>query len=115
MHGVTNTVTYIDDICVHTEGWTTHLLKLRHVFDRLRLFGLTVKPSKVELGLKEIEFLGHVISQGQLKTDNRIITKIMNLTIPTTKKQVRSLLGLVNYYSKFIPNLAEITSIFPMF
>lgn len=69
-----------------------------------------INPTKSEFGYAEIQFLGHVISEGNIQTDKTIISKILKIDRPRTKKQLQSLLGLINYYGKFIPNLASLTA-----
>ena len=102
--------TYFDDICVHTEDWETHIKTLRQVFETLKEAGFTVKPGKMEIGKKSINFLGHRIGGGLLKPESDNVQKVLKLERPTTKKQVRSLVGLISYYNKFIPNFSTLTA-----
>ena len=101
-------VTYLDDICLFHQGWEEHLKRLQEVLQTLRRNGLTVRPSKVEIGCTTISFLGYVIGPQTLRTNKDIVQKIMNLSIPQTKKQVRSLLGLCSFYRRFLSNFAEV-------
>lgn len=71
---------------------------------------MTIQAEKVEIGLEEITFLGHRVKNNVISPIGENIKKILELEIPTTQKQVKSLLGLVNYYRKFIRNLAEIVN-----
>lgn len=108
--GITNVITYYDDICIYTEDWETHLLVLRKVFTILKDAGFTVKPSKLELAKNSVDFLGHTVDGGVLKPDKGNLDKILKLTPPRTKKQVRGLVGLISYYNKFIPNFSTLTA-----
>ncbi|GFO36843.1 Zinc finger protein [Plakobranchus ocellatus] len=74
----------------------------------LREAGFTVKPSKTIVGCEHINFLGHIVDKGQLKPDENKTEKIRNLRVPTTKKEVRSVLGLLNYYRRFVHNFSAI-------
>lgn len=93
-------------MCVNNDNYEDHIKSLRDFFHRIKEADLTVKPSKIEIGFQEISFLGHNVSQGNIGTEE-IISKILNVQIPTTKKHVRSFIGLMNYYSKFIEGFAE--------
>ena len=77
-------------------------------FSRLREAGLTVKPAKVELGFEKICFLGRLVGKGIITPEKTKIEKILHLSVPRTKKQVRALVGLISYYSKFIPDFSTI-------
>ncbi|BFZ09104.1 hypothetical protein BsWGS_12143 [Bradybaena similaris] len=111
LRGVPNVLTYIDDMCIFTETFDEHLVIMTKVFDRLRDNGLTIKPVKVEIAFKEISFLGHAIKHGIIATDDTIVSKILNIQPPKTRKHVQALLGLINYYAKFVPCFAEKTAI----
>ena len=61
-----------------------------------------------EIGSAEVDFVGQRIKEGQVETDRRKLDKIRSAPQPTTKKEVRSFLGLAGCYRKFIPSFAEI-------
>ncbi|XP_071101021.1 uncharacterized protein [Haliotis cracherodii] len=108
LHSIPNTDNYIDDIIEGTEEWSPHVVSLRDIFTRLRQFHLTARPSKVKIGYKQLEFLGHRVGSGLIQPEGKNVEKILNVERPQTKKQVRALLGLTGYYRKFIPNYAAI-------
>ncbi|XP_055865631.1 uncharacterized protein LOC129928743 [Biomphalaria glabrata] len=106
-----DTVSYIDDICVFHNTWEDHIKGLKEIFQQLKDNGFTVKPSKVELAKSEVTFLGYKVGNNSLKTQDDIIKRILDIKIPQTKKQVRSILGLCNFYRCFIPNYASLTTL----
>ncbi|XP_071109904.1 uncharacterized protein [Haliotis cracherodii] len=108
LHSIPNTDNYIDDIIEGTEEWSPHVVSLRDIFTRLRQFHLTARPSKVKIGYKQLEFLGHRVGSGLIQPEGKNVEKILNVERPQTKKQVRAVLGLTGYYRKFIPNYAAI-------
>ena len=103
-------VNFFDDILVHSRDWEAHLLHVQTVLQRLHTFGLTARPSKVEAGFQSLEFLGHVVGRGTLRPAESKVQKILQIPVPTTKKQVRSLLGLLSFYRRYIPNFATLTA-----
>ena len=101
---------FFDDILVFSKLWNQHLHDVSDVLKTLSSAGLTARPSKIFAGYQELEFLGHMVGKGCVKPHEKNIKKILQLQVPTSKKQVRSLLGLVGYYRKFIPNFATVTA-----
>ena len=75
---------------------------LRDLFERVRRANLKIKPSKTKFCYPEVEFLGHIISDGKVKPMQANIEKIVNAPIPKMKKGVRSLLGPIGFLRKFI-------------
>ena len=110
LDGLEGTVNYIDDILVYSSTWTEHTSTLRQLFQRLRAAGLTAKPSKCQIAQDKVEFLGHVVGNGQLTPRPEKVKAIQEISKPQTKKQLRSFLGTTNYYRKFIPNYSAIAA-----
>ncbi|XP_078236027.1 uncharacterized protein LOC144584230 [Pogona vitticeps] len=104
------TVAYIDDIGIFSNTWEDHLLHLELVLQRLSAAGLTVKASKCQLGSPEIKYLGHMVGGGMIKPLEAKIEAVRDWPRPNTKKKVKSFLGLVGYYRKFIPRFSEIAA-----
>ena len=59
---------------------------------------------------QKLEFLGHMVGRGRLQPREKKVQKILSIAKPTTKRQVRVLLGLVGYYRRYVPNLASLTA-----
>ena len=79
------------------------------MFRALQTAGLTLQPSKIHFGPKEVQYVGHVLSaDGILRTGEDRIKAIIDLKTPTTIKELRSVLGTVDFVRKFIGNLAPI-------
>lgn len=98
---------YIDDILIASKNADEHLNHLRILFERLLEFGLTIKPAKCVFGVESLEFLSHIVSaKGILPTPERIDV-IRNLDSPKSVRQAQQFTGMVNYYHRFVPNLAE--------
>ena len=88
---------YLDDLIIPGKTFLEHLAHLREVFQRLREAGLKLKPNKCNLCLKEVEFLGHVISVEGVWTDPGKTEKVATWPVPTSKREVQQFLGLANY------------------
>ncbi|GFN81881.1 reverse transcriptase [Plakobranchus ocellatus] len=104
-----NVVCYFDDTLLHTSNWSQHIEGLRCLLSTLRTHGLTVNPKKLVIAKPSIEFLGHKVAGGTMSPMPQKIDKIIQLQAPSTKKNLRSLLGLVSYYRSFVPDFATLT------
>ena len=99
---------YMNDVIAYSASWEAHLRLLEDMFRALQTAGLTLKPSKIHFGPKEVQYLGHILSANGIHMDENRIKAIIDLKTPTTVKELRSVLGTVNFVRKFIPNLATI-------
>ena len=99
---------YIDDILIGSTSQEEHLVHLREVLKRLSENDVKLKHSKCVFGVPQIEFLGHKVnSQGITPTKDKVEV-ITNFPQPTSLKQLQWFVGMVNYYHRFIPRIAEI-------
>ena len=110
LQNLSNVVNFVDDIIIFTLTWQQHIEMLRALLQRLREANLTVKPVKCFIGFASIECLGHMVSEGTLQPCQDKINSILHAERPTTKKQVRSFLGLVGFYRQFIKNFSELAA-----
>ena len=101
-------IVFIDDILVYSKSKEEHEEHLRKVLELLRREKLYAKLSKCEFWLREVQFLGHVISQEGIKVDPAKIEAISNWEPPKTPTEVRSFLGLAGYYRRFIDDFSRI-------
>ena len=85
-----------------------HLRHLTDVFDRFREANIKLKPSKCVFGQQKVNYLGHIISQGGIEPDPEKVRLVQD--VPKTVRQVRSFLGLANYYRRFVKDFAKIAS-----
>ena len=99
---------YLDDLVIMGRTFEEHLVNLREVLDRLRAHGLKLSVDKCKLFQEEVVYLGHRLSKDGIRPSKHNVDALINLPTPRTIKQVRGLCGLVNYYSRFIKDVASI-------
>ena len=104
------TSTYLDDVIIFSETWEEHLQHIRATLERLRKAGLTVKAKKSQFGADHCTYLGHIVGGGIIQPDTGKVEAVRDFPIPTTKKQLRTFLGLSGYYRRFIPQYSTIAS-----
>ena len=101
-------VVFIDDILIYSKNEEEHGQNLRLVLQRLRDQRLYAKFSKCQFWLKEVEFLGHVLSGAGVAVNPSKIADVLEWKAPTNVSEIRSFLGLAGYYRRFIENFSKI-------
>ena len=100
-------ITYLDDIIIFCKTAEEHLDHIRHVYTQLRSTHLSMKLSKCHFFMKEIQYLGHILSTKGIKPVPSKTQAIQNKHPPKMPKQVCTFLRLIGYYRKFIKNFAK--------
>lgn len=103
-------IAYLDDIIVFGTSFELTLKHLDEVLARLAQHGIKVKPNKCHLFESQMLFLGHVVTPEGIHTDPNKVDTIRSWPQPLNGKEVKSFLGLINYYQRFIPNLSQLAS-----
>jgi len=103
-----------DDILVMGFGETedeanrNHDENLLRLLEQARKANLRLNSSKINLRKSEVRFMGHLITKEGLQPDPEKVKAVKEMPKPTSKKELMSLLGFVNYLSKFLPRLSEV-------
>ena len=106
-------IVYVDDIIVYSRNMTEHLEHLKEIFSCILKAGLKLKPSKCKFAAAQVKYLGHILSQDGVRPNPEKTTIIDNFPAPRNVKQVRSFIGLTNYYKRFIKDYSKIAA--PLF
>ena len=103
---------YLDDILVFSSTQEEHYEHLRIVLDILYRAELYCKIKKCTFMAREVKFLGHIVDEQGLRPDPDKVAVVKDWPVPTCLKELRSFLGLCNYFRKFIRGYAHV--VFPM-
>ncbi|TLX65877.1 RNA-directed DNA polymerase, partial [Labilibacter sediminis] len=101
-------IVFIDDILVYSKNENDHTSHLREVLELLRKEKLYAKFSKCEFWLRQVQFLGHMVSGEGISVDPSKIEAIKNWEAPRNASEIRSFLGLAGYYRRFIQDFSKI-------
>lgn len=107
LQGLEGVVNFLDDIIVTGRNRKEHLDNLEKVFEKLSRAGFRFNLEKCEFFKPEVTYLGHVINKHGIQKDPKKISAVINCPRPSNVTEVRSFVGLINYFGKFIDNLAD--------
>jgi dethiobiotin synthetase len=103
---------YIDDIVVKYVSRKIHINHLRLSFERMRRHGLKMNPLKCAFCVQAGDFLGFVVHKKGIEINQNKTKAIMEAKLPSTKKELQSLLSKINFLRRFISNLSRKTQAF---
>lgn len=100
---------YIDDVCVHSADFDTHLNDLDRLLARFVEWNIPLKPSKCFFFQRKVAFLGHIVTADGVAMDPKKTAAITNLDVPKDAQTLRAFLGMAGYYRRFIDHFAHVT------
>jgi hypothetical protein len=103
-------VVYLDDILIYSQSEEEHILHVKKVLDRLRVYRLYAKRSKCRFHVQEVHFLGFVISPRGISMEKDRIETILQWPLPQCVHDVLQFLGFAGFYRRFIEGFSRITA-----
>ena len=113
LQGIKHVVCYIDDILVTGSNESEHLRNLEQVFDRLKEHGIRLRKDTCVFLSHSVDFLGHRIDAEGIHPLPSKVEAMVKAPAPRNITELKSFLGMVNYYAKFFPNVS--THLFPLY
>ncbi|GFT78454.1 retrovirus-related Pol polyprotein from transposon 17.6 [Trichonephila clavipes] len=101
-------ISYLDDLVIPAKNEQEGLEKLKIIFEVAKKYRLEIKFKKCQFLKKKIEFLGHIVESGTIKSSPTKTLAVRKFPEPTTIKQVQSFLGLTGYFRKYIKDYSKI-------
>ncbi|CAD6923626.1 unnamed protein product [Tilletia controversa] len=103
-------IVYLDDILIFSRSPEEHRQHVKLVLEALQTAGLYANPKKSFFARREMEFCGHLVSQGRVKPLEDKLKVIKTWPAPKTVHDVRAFMGLVNYYRRYARNFASVSA-----
>ena len=107
LQGIPGVLVFLDDILITGENEAVHLQRLDAVLQRLDAYGLRLKNAKCSFMQPQVEYLGHLIDADGLHPRPCKVEAIASVAQPTNVTQLKSFLGMLQYYARFLPHLSS--------
>lgn len=108
LDGISHAAAIIDDILIAGRTVEEHDKVLKQVVERATSYNLKLNFDKCRIRKSEVPYVGHIVTSEGLKPDPDKVRAITSMSPPTDKEGVRRFLGIIQYLSKFIPNMSQI-------
>ena len=95
---------YLDDVLVYSETFEAHVNHVYRCIVAMRDAGLLLKARKCSFFDRLVEYLGHIVGNGEMRMTMKKVRQILDFPVPTSVQSVQSFLGVTGYYRKFIRN-----------
>lgn len=99
---------YLDDIIVPGAHEDEYISRLETVFKRFQEYGLTLNPLKCQFGLSEVKYVGHLMNEHGIHFTREKLDSILEIPKPQVQKQLKSFLGVANYFRLHVDNYSSI-------
>ena len=101
---------YLDDIIIYGNGHREFCERLDKLFQRLREKNISLKAAKIKLGLHKVEYVGREISKDGITMSSKKIKGVTDFPMPRRTTELRSFLGLANYFRDHVPNHSNVVA-----
>jgi hypothetical protein len=95
-------------LIIFSKTFEEHMDRLRRIFNRVWNFGLKLPPKKFSFMMRHVKYIRHVVSEDWVETDPEKVSQDKDWPTAKDSEDVRSFLGFMGYYRKFIKNFAKI-------
>ena len=109
LSGQEGVLCHMDDVLIFGKTQKEHDTRLHSALQRIQKAGVTLNREKCEFSRRRLTFLGHIIDERGVSPDPNKTSAISAIPKPTTRMELRRLMGMVNQLGKFTPNIAEIS------
>jgi len=103
-------VIYIDNTIIFSDTYDQHVATLRKVLQRLLDEKFWLKASKCQFFTKRLDILRHILTPDGLHMDPKNRKKVLDFKVPSNRRELRGIRGVVIFLSKFCPELASWSS-----
>lgn len=104
---VPGVIVFYDDILIKSKSWESNLKRVEQVFDILEKNGLKIRKDKCEFMAEQVKYLGFIVEKNGVRVDPEKVKPILSMPHPSNVSELKSFLGMVNFYGKFIKNLSH--------
>lgn len=110
LQGIDGVLCLLDDVCITADQDILHMQRLEQVFSRLQGAGLVLNKNKCRFFQESVTYLGFIIDRNGVHKSPEKVSAMINCKPPSNVHELKSFLGLVNYYRMFVPNASTILS-----
>ena len=108
LNGIENVLVYLDDVLIHGRTQAQHDTALQQLLERIETHNLSLNQKKCRFNQSSITFPGYKVENGKVKPDPDRLKPLLNFPVSNSAKVLQSFVGMVTYYSKYIPNFSHI-------
>ncbi|GBN11979.1 Retrovirus-related Pol polyprotein from transposon 17.6 [Araneus ventricosus] len=101
-------VPYLDDVAIFSDTWETHMEHLDKILEKIAGAKLKIKPIKCKFAQDSVKYLGHKVGGGCRTPAEAKIQAVLDFPAPRSKTEIRKILGMIAYYSRYIENYATL-------
>lgn len=110
LQGIPNVQTYIDDILIWAESDEELLEIIKTVLERLVQHNVKINAEKCKWFVSHVKYLGHILSEAGVSPNPEKVEAIRAVPVPKSKTQLKAFLGIITFYTKFVPKLNIVLS-----
>uniref|UniRef100_A0AAV2MKI3 ribonuclease H n=1 Tax=Knipowitschia caucasica TaxID=637954 RepID=A0AAV2MKI3_KNICA len=108
LDGLEGVAGYMDDVIVHGKDKATHDRHLQSTLERMKQVGPKLNEEKCVYAQPQLRFLGHIVDANGVRVDPEKVSAVRELDAPTNVHELKRALGMINYMSKYIPDMANV-------